>query len=99
MIVKRIGLNEFIEAFKEIDRDYFSYEGYEALYEYLEELSDDIGQPLELDPVAIACDFSEYESLEEIAEEYGRDDIKTLEDLGYYTTVIEFNGGVIIQDF
>lgn len=98
MIVKRIGLNEFIEAFKEIDRDYFSYEGYEALYEYLEELSDDIGEPIELDPVAITCDYVEYSSVDEFNADY-KTSCSCIDDIWDYTQVIKFKNGFIIQVF
>ena len=41
-----------------------------ALAEYLEELEADTGEEMEFDRVAIRCDFSEYKSLREWAEEY-----------------------------
>lgn len=49
--------------------DNFSYEGFKALYEYLEELSENIGENIELDPVAICCDYSEYD-LDDLKREY-----------------------------
>ncbi|WP_396180252.1 hypothetical protein [Flavobacterium sp.] len=41
-----------------------------ALAEYLEELEDGTGEEMEFDHVAIRCDFSEYASLQEWAEDY-----------------------------
>ncbi len=41
-----------------------------ALAEYLENLEQDLGEEMELDVVAIRCDFNEYTSLEEWAELY-----------------------------
>ena len=41
-----------------------------ALAEYLEELESDTGEEMELDIVAIRCDFSEYSSLQEWAKDY-----------------------------
>jgi hypothetical protein len=38
-----------------------------ALAEYLDELSDDIGEPIEWDRVAVRCDYSEY-TLSEVLE-------------------------------
>lgn len=75
---------------------WFSYNGANALFEYLEDLERDIGEEIEFDPVAIRCDYSEYENLEEIKEHYN---IETMEDLEKHTTVIEFKGGIIIQQF
>lgn len=48
--------------------------GASALAEYLEELEADIGEEVELDIVAIRCDFSEYSSLQDwITDYYGTD--------------------------
>ena len=51
----------------------WSYNGAKALAEYLEELEESIGEELELDVVAIRCDYSEYSSLQEWAAEYYSD--------------------------
>jgi len=87
----------------------WSYAGARALVKYLENLEDDTGEEIEFDRVAIRCDFSEYESAREAAEEYGwkPDEDADSEDaeeaalkwLTDRTTVITFNGGVIIQQF
>jgi hypothetical protein len=46
-----------------------------ALAEYLEEMEASTGEEIELDVVAIRCDFSEYESLQDWATQYyGTDD-------------------------
>ena len=41
-----------------------------ALVEYLEQLEEDTGEEIEFDRVAIRCDFSEYDSLADWADEY-----------------------------
>ena len=41
--------------------------------EYLEEYEESTGQEMELDVVAIRCDFSEYSSLQAWAEDYFTD--------------------------
>jgi hypothetical protein len=92
-----------------------------ALVEYLEEFEDSTGEEMEFDRVAIRCDFSEYDSALEAAEDYGwsreasilddDDNIRPDEDvmdenndlalkwLENRTSVIEFDGGIIIQNF
>ena len=67
---RTINEYEFRQAFKDMDRDYYSYEGYEALYEFLDEIysSDDKGY--ELDVIAICGEFTEYDDLEEFQKEY-----------------------------
>ena len=41
-----------------------------AIAEYLDNLSDDIGEPIKWDRVAVRCDFSEY-TLSELLNEFG----------------------------
>ena len=91
----------------------WSYDGAEALVEYLEQYEQDLGEQVELDVVAIRCDFSEYSSALEAAIDNGYnegdstqlsedsevDQEAALEYLQEHTTVIEFDGGVIIQDY
>ena len=48
----------------------FTYNGSHALAEYLEQDETDTGSELEFDPVAIRCDFGEYESSLEAAKGY-----------------------------
>lgn len=75
----------------------FSIEGARALFEYLESFELECGEELEYDPVAYRCTFTEYADLDEIKDVY--DCIADLEDLYSRTTAIEFDGGIIIQDF
>ena len=60
----------------------FSYEGATALFEYYEDFEEDIP----FDPVAIRCDFNEYESFEAVQKDYK--DIRDIDHLQEYTTVI-----------
>ena len=100
MLVKQVSFYDFLEEFEKYGREnHFSYEGKKALYNYLDELSEDLGEPIELDVIGICCDFTEYEDLEEFNNNYGHD-IENLEDLEYYTTVIKIDEKrFIIQDF
>jgi hypothetical protein len=77
----------------------FSYEGTKALFEYFEQYEQDCDMEMEFDPIAIRCDFDEYESLEDVKQNY--QDIETLEDLQNHTTVIEIPNSdrLIIQAF
>ena len=99
-IVKAIDLYDFRRAFADYDRaSQFSYEGLEALFDWLNELAADTGEPYELDVIALCCEFTEYSDLSEIQETYSLTDIDSIEDLRDHTSVIEFDGGIIIQDF
>ena len=65
----------------------FSYEGSKALFNYFEQYEEDCETEIEFDPIAFRCDFTEYENLKEVKENY--QDIKNLDDLRDHTTVIE----------
>ena len=104
MLIKRIYFNDFLDEFKKYGReDQFSYGGKKALFEYLNELAEDLGEPIELDIIAICSEFTEYDNLEDFNKDYGYfigEDIDDVEDIKDYTTVIEIdNESFIIQDF
>ena len=64
---------QFREAFRLAGRmDQFSYEGLEVLFDYLENLSEDIGEPIDLDVIALCCEYYEG-SIEEIIANYNID--------------------------
>lgn len=74
MLIKRVTETDFIRAFDECGRgNNFSFEAREALYEYLEDLSESLGEDIELDVIGICCDFSEI-TFDEVLEEQGEDD-------------------------
>ena len=62
------------------DNANWSRAGAFALAEYFEQYKDDCGEDIELDVVAIRCDFSEYSSLESWADEYFGGDAQTVAD-------------------
>ena len=79
----------------------FSYDGLTALYDYFEELEDDIGQTIEFDLVGIAGEYSEL-TIDELRDNYSVDkDIDVIEYLQENTIVIEIENSdrVIIQDY
>lgn len=96
---KNIDSSEFVQCFDDYNRsENFSIAGRHALFEYLEDFAEQTDSPgIELDVIALCCEYSEYESLEELQVDYN--DIESMEDLQDNTIVIEFNGGFIIQSF
>ena len=54
----------------------WTYAGATALVEYLEGLEEDTGEEIEFDLVAIRCDYSQFGSLAEWAEDYFADGLK-----------------------
>ena len=67
---------DFRRAFETLRPEQFSYEGLGLLYQYFVELEDDLGEEIELDVIAICCEWSE-DSPAEIMDKYnlGLDDI------------------------
>jgi len=94
-----VSFNQFCDSFDDSRKDNFSYEGKRALFDYLENLEDDTGEEMELDPIALCCEFTEYKDLAELQENYTN--IKSLEELENKTTVIPIEGteGFIIADY
>ena len=112
-IVQSINsVHQFREAFRLAGRmDQFSYEGLEVLFDYLDNLSEDIGEPIELDVVALCCDYYE-SSIEELIDNYNIDVSEVDEDdpdsiievvreyLEYNTSVCgQVNGGFVYAAF
>ena len=101
-------VSNFRDEFRACGRvDQFSYEGLGILYAYFEEYENDTGESVELDVIAICCDFSE-DSYENIADQYGveldededyqkQQVIDYLQDQGAY--VGESINGIIYRNF
>ena len=92
----------------------WSYNGAQALAEYLEQYEEDCGRELELDIVALRCEFTECDNLEEWGRSYfTNNQFKSLfenldeedleEAIDQYIEdrgiLIEFEGGVIVGEF
>lgn len=97
---------QFVDSFRHVGREsQFSVNARRALFAHLEEFEQESGTELELDPIGICCEFAEYSSALEAAKTYGyRDGIDSkdesaLEWLQNRTQVVEFEGGIVIQQF
>jgi len=51
----------------------WSYEGDGAIAAYLEDLSDDLGEDIQFERVAIRCEYSEYKTIEDYNSAYDED--------------------------
>lgn len=95
MIHKTLNENEFINEFGNSGQyaNNFSREGLKALYVHLSELEN-----LELDVIAICCDYVEYESFDELIADYSQ--YTTLESIENATQILETDsGGYVIRVF
>ena len=78
-----IGFYEFRNAFESLRPDNFSYEGLSLLWDYFEQYEEDTGEEIELDVIAICCEYSEddigdfidYYSVE-VDEDMSEDEVK-----------------------
>lgn len=68
-----ITFSAFCDAFRDMNRnENFSYAGKRALYDYLEDCADQTGEDVELDVIALCCEYAE-SSLEEVIQDYSID--------------------------
>ena len=67
------NFSAFVDAFRAHGRyDQFGYDALQVLFEYLEQYEEDACTELELDVIALCCDYS-VDSPEDVAEQYGID--------------------------
>jgi hypothetical protein len=93
-----VNFSTFYDAFQSMDyrKDTFSYHGLRALFEWLEEYEDATGVEMELDVVGLCCEFTEYDSVEEVLKNY--DNIQTLDDIPTSYRMTD-TGSIIVEDF
>lgn len=98
----RISKYDFMEAFRNMDMyDQFGYEALSALFDYIEDVEQDTGVEIDLDVVAICCDYT-VSTLKEVRDEYDLDeDVDVLEYLMDNTVVVEEldDGRILYQNF
>jgi len=101
MIVQTINESLFVKSFWDYGRgENFSYEGLCTLFEYLEETFPGDDNPYILDVIALCCEFSEFNSLEALEQEFDMG----LEAVQDNTTVLEVchtgkNSSYIVGEF
>ena len=105
-----IDVYGFRRAFERADRkDQFSNKGLHALFDWFEEYEDECGEEIELDVIAICCDFQEFDNLEDFQKQYSYD-YDDMESIEQETIVIylgdevdshdpDGSSGFIIQQF
>jgi hypothetical protein len=104
---KTVNYYDFVRAFQDAGRgDQFSLTALEAIFEYIEDYEQDTGEEIELDVIAICCEWGE-ESPKDIAESYGilnedeYEDESDIQDtvseyLEHYTTAFALDNGNIV---
>lgn len=68
-----VSVYDFRDSFRRCGREnQFSYEGLEVLFNYLEKYEEGTGEEIELDVIALCCEYAE-STYEELAEAYDFD--------------------------
>ena len=89
---------DFKNEFKKIRPNNFSYDGLTALYDYLTQYEESCDTELEFDPIAYCCEYTEFDSFEDVKKNY---DVETLEKLQDKTTVLKIPNSekLVIQNY
>ena len=91
-------LNEwqFVDQFQKIRPNNFSREALFVMFDFFEEIDPD----MEFDPIAISCDFQEFDNFNDFKSDWGSD-IKTIEELENHTIVLKIpeTEKCVIQQF
>lgn len=114
MIIKTLSTSQFADLLLNDQYANWSYEGANLLAEYLEDISEDIGEPIEADIVAVRCEWSEL-SEDDLLASYGykvdsccytdRDEHlgELVEMMRDETTIVEFDSNgetkFLVQEF
>ena len=89
---------DFKNEFKKIRPNNFSYDGLTALYDHLIQYEENCDTELEFDPIAYCCEYTEFDSFEDVKKNY---DVEDLEHLEQNTIVLKIPNTerLIIQNY
>jgi hypothetical protein len=85
-----LNFYQFMDNLPDSRKEQFSYEGWKAIFEHIENIEEETGIETEFDPIAICCEFTEYKDLGELQSNYSN--IKDMDDLENQTQVVYIAG-------
>lgn len=99
-----ITFSQFCDSFSDDRKNQFSYMGKKALFDYLNDYEDSTGDEVELDTIALCCEYTEYDNFEDFQADYPNiETIEELQDRTQFIPVYAMNGtetdAFIIQQF
>ena len=95
-----INFYSFRNWFEKNRPNNFSKAGIVALWEYLEGYEEDTGEEIEFDPIALCCEYTEYDNIAEFQFEYDADRYPDTDSIMDSTQVYCFGtDSFIIQNF
>ena len=100
----QLSFSRFCDSFSDSYKNNFSYEGKKALFDYLENYEAETGEEIELDTVALCCEYSEYDNFKDFQAEYSNiDTLEELQDRTQFIPLHDIEGNeseaFIIQQF
>lgn len=71
-MITHVTQSEFIDTFRTSHsyKNNFSYDALIALFEYLEQYEEDIGDQITFDMTAICCEYTEYKNIKDFLDDY-----------------------------
>lgn len=95
-MIQTVNFTRFCDSFSDSYKNNFTYKGKRALFDYLESIEQDTGTPIELDPIALCCEYTQFDDLADYHSQY--DPLDTIEDIQNKTQYIpiENSEGFII---
>ena len=69
-----VNFYQFRNWFEKNRPNNFSYDGLIALWEMLEEYEEGTGEEIEFEPIALCCEYSEYDDIHEFWKDYDKED-------------------------
>ena len=96
-----LNVSDFAKKFEEAGRrNQFSPAGLKALFDYITDFEESIGEDVELDITELCTDFREYDCLEDFRKDYPDCDCSTINDIAKHTTVMPIDTeSFIIEQF
>ena len=95
-----VNFYEFRNWFNQNRPDNFSADGLVALFDYFEQYEAESGIELEFDPIAICCEYNEYENIAEFHKDYDKETYPDQDAISNSTQLIRIDDeGFIILAF
>ena len=95
-----VNFYEFRNWFEKNRPNNFSRAGLMALWEYLDEYEESTGKEIEFDPIALCCEYTEYNNIDDFHLEYDSEKYPNTDEIMDYTNVYCFGTeSFIIQNF
>ena len=99
-MIDTISIYTFRRWFEDHRPNNFSYTGLTSLFEHLEQYEESTGEQIEFDPIALCCEYTEYDDLGEFHQNYDSETYPDKDSIMDYTQIIEVGtDSFIIQNF